>query len=343
MRAVVYSPAGVRVTDAPEPKLSQPGDVLVRVTHTAVCGTDLHLLSHPDQLQPGTVMGHEFVGEVLEVGSNVASLSPGDRVVGADYTACGRCWWCRAGRHWHCPDRLFFGTGTTFGPSLAGAQAELVRVPYAETCLRALPDTISSVDAMVLGDTLATGYAASGDLRSRPGDVVAVVGGGPVGQFAAQCAQLRGAAHVVLVEPVAARRELGLHLGSVPATPDQAGEIVRNLTDGRGADGVIDAVGAPAGLEVGLSLLRRAGGLVSVGVPAATDFLLQVADAFDREITVGFAIGDFIRDGDQLVSLLASGLVPAADLLDSGFTLDGAVEAYDAMRERRTTKAVMKV
>ncbi|MCW2866632.1 MAG: Alcohol dehydrogenase GroES domain protein [Marmoricola sp.] len=341
MRAVVYHPDGVQVADVPDARVRLPDDVVVEVTHAAVCGTDLHLLAHPAGLRPGTVLGHEFVGRVVEVGSRVATVAVGDRVVAGDYTSCGRCWWCRGGRHWHCEQRQFFGTGTSFGAELDGGQAERVRVPFADTCLRVLPESIASVEALVLGDTFATGYAAAKGLGGTIGDVVAVVGGGPVGLLSALSAQLAGAAHVVLVEPVEQRRALAARLGCVAASPDSAREAVDAVTDGRGADGVIDAVGAPVGLDTAYVLVRRAGTISSVGVPAEDDYRLDAAACFARELTTTFVVGNFLRDADRLLPVLASGLLPTSLFLDTGYTMGGASEAYVAMQERRTTKAVM--
>jgi alcohol dehydrogenase len=341
MLAVVYHPDGVRVVDVPDATVRDPDDAVVEVSHAAVCGTDLHLLAHPDGLSAGSVMGHEFVGNVIAVGSRVATVSVGDRVVAGDYTACGRCWWCRRGRHWHCDRRQFFGTGAAFGAELDGGQAERVRVPFADPCLRVLPPTMGSVEALVLGDTLATGYAAAARLGGETGDVVAVVGGGPVGQLCAMSAQLAGAAHVVLVEPVERRRALAARLGCVAAAPDDARAAVDELTDGRGADGVIDAVGAPVGLDTAARLIRPAGTIVSVGVPAQQSYQLDAATSFARELTTTFAVGNFLRDADRLIAVLSSGLLPTNELLDTGYSLEAASEAYVAMQERRTTKAVM--
>jgi alcohol dehydrogenase len=341
MRAVVYHPGGVRVAEVPDAILRLPDDAVVEVTHAAVCGTDVHLLAHPSGLSTGSVMGHEFVGRVVEVGGRVATVAVGDRVVAGDYTSCGRCWWCRGGRHWHCDQRQFFGTGSTFGPALDGGQAERVRVPFADTCLRVLPESMGSVEALVLGDTLATGYAAAARLRSEVGDVVAVVGGGPVGQLSALSAQLAGAAHVVLVEPVEHRRALGARLGCLAAAPGDARAAVDELTSGRGADGVIDAVGAPVGLDAATELVRAAGTIVSVGVPARQGYQLDAASSFVRELTTSFVVGNFLRDADRLVALLSSGLLPMAELLDTGYRLEAASDAYVAMQQRRTTKAVM--
>src|SRR5256886_10071337 len=132
MRGVVYAGGGrVTVDDVSEPRLEEPDDALVRVTLSAICGTDLHLVSGHVGIEPGTSLGHEFVGEVVAVGSAVRGIRPGDVVLGSDFTACGACWWCRRGNHWECPERPFFGTGTSFGKVLAAAHAQIVPVTHA--------------------------------------------------------------------------------------------------------------------------------------------------------------------------------------------------------------------
>jgi alcohol dehydrogenase len=151
---MVTGPDQLSVASVPDPAIQDPGDAIVRVRRAAICGTDLHVVSHGgEQFIPG----HEYAGEVTETGGAVTAVSAGDLVTGADYTACGRCWWCLRGDHWHCPERRFFGTGTAFGPMLAGAQAELVRVPHADVVLRRVPAGVSLDAAVFLGDTLATG------------------------------------------------------------------------------------------------------------------------------------------------------------------------------------------
>lgn len=344
MRAVVYDGrGGVRLVSAPEPQLTSDVDALVRVSRTAVCGTDLHLLAHPSGLDEGTVLGHEFVGEVVRVGRRVGSVAVGDVVVGCDYVACGRCWWCRSGHHWHCDQRRFFGTGSTFGPALAGAQADVVLTPFADTTLRVLPDGVDLDHALLLGDTLATGHAAARRLGTGPGATVVVVGGGAVGQLASLCAQVLGAGHVVVVEPVESRRSLAVDGGSLAVAPEAAGSVVQQLTGGRGADGVIDAVGAPVGLETALRIVRRGGSVVSVGVPSSATWEAPVGSAFERELTLGFVIGDFIRDADVLLTLLTSGLVVPDALVTPSGTLDDAEDVYAAVRARSTLKPVLRV
>ncbi|GEC18431.1 dehydrogenase [Pseudonocardia hydrocarbonoxydans] len=333
----------VEVDTVPDPRIEEPTDAVVRVRRAAVCGTDLHVVAHPDGLPEGFVLGHEFVGEVVEPGAGVHGHRRGDLVVGADFTSCGRCWWCRRGDHWECAQRRFFGTGSAFGPPLAGAQAELVRVPHADTVLQPVPAGVDVDAAVFLGDTLATGYAAVRRAGIAPGDTVAVVGGGPVGQLTALAAQACGAGIVVLVEPVGDRRELAAAQGAVVAAPDDARALVDRLTDGRGADAVVDAVGGRRGLDAACALVRRRGTVVSVGVHTDPGWELPVARAFADELTLAFAIGDLARDAGPLLALVRSGALDPAVVASETVPLDGVPQAYARMAGRRTLKALIAV
>jgi len=342
MRAVLFVGDGaVRVESVSDPVLAEPADAIVRVRRAAVCGTDLHAVAHGDHLPRGTVLGHEFAGEIVEIGAAVQGHRVGDLVVGADYTACGRCWWCRRGDHWECAERRFFGTGEAFGPALAGAQAEMVRVPFADTVLRAVPAGVGLDAAVFLGDTLATGYAAVRRGGVRPGDTVVVVGGGPVGQLASLAAQACGAGVVVVVEPVAELRRLAATEGAVGTDPEHVAGQVELLTGGRGSDVVIDAIGGPRGLETAFGLVRRRGTIVSVGGHTDGGWPLPAGRAFVDELTLTFAIGNLMRDGDALVALVRSGAVDPSVVASESVPLEGVPEAYRRMADRRTLKSLI--
>lgn len=342
MKAIVFAgEGGVRLASVPDAAVEASTDALVRVRRAAVCGTDLHVVAHPDHLPVDFVLGHEFVGEIVALGSGVLAHRVGDVVVGADFTACGACWWCRRGDHWECPERRFFGTGSAYGPPLAGAQAELVRVPHADTVLRTVSAGLALDAAVFLGDTLATGYAAVRRGGLQPGDAVAVVGGGPVGQLTSLAAQACGAGAVVLVEPVAARREIAGREGALASEPDTARSLIDRVTDHRGADVVIDAVGGSVGLGAAFDLVRRRGTVVSVGVPAGAEWALPVARAFADELTLRFAIGDLMRDADELIALVRAGAIDPAVLASEVVPLDDAPDAYRRMAERRSLKTLI--
>jgi alcohol dehydrogenase len=342
MRAVVF--AGnerVRIESVPAAVLVDDDDVLVRITRAAICGTDLGLIRQPEHLPIGTILGHEYVGVVDSVGCGVRGFRPGDRVSGSDFVACGRCWWCRRGDHWECRARAFFGTGTSFGTVLAGAQAELLRVPRGDVVLQLLPDSISDDVGVFFGDVLATGYAAISRAEFLPGDTVAVIGGGPVGQVVGMMAQARGAGPVIVVEPVESRRASTTHLGSLAVDPVGARSLVDSLTDGRGADAVIDAVGGAIGLGSSFGLVRRRGTIVSVGVHHEDRWAFPVQRAFADELTIRFAIGDSMRDRDQFTALVTTGLIDLDSVITRVVPFGDAAEAYADLLAQRAVKIIL--
>jgi threonine dehydrogenase-like Zn-dependent dehydrogenase len=342
MRAVVYAgPERVEVRSVPDPRIEAPEDALVRVTLSAICGTDLHAWHGLDGIPAGTPLGHEFVGEVVAVGTAVQHLAPGDRVVGSDFAACGHCWWCRRGDHWECPQRCMFGMGSVFGPPLGGAQAELLRVPFAQTTLQRLPAGCSDEAAIFAGDTLASGVAAAERGGVVPGDVVAVIGGGAVGQMASLACQSYGAAAVVVTDLIPARRQLIAAHGGVPSAPEGARQLVDELTDGRGADVVVEAVGGSGPLETAFDLVRRRGRVVSVGAHFAAHWAMPVARAFADELSVCFAIGDSIRLGPRILPLLTVGAIDPTGVISERVSLDGVPDAYRRLAEHTSVKILI--
>lgn len=343
MRAVVYvAPGEVALAEVADPRLVSDTDVLVRVSLTGICGTDLHAISgHLAGVTPGTVLGHEFVGSVIEVGSAVRRYAVGDVVMSSDFTACGACWSCDRGDHWHCPQRQFFGTGTAFGPALAGAQAEFVRVPYADTTLRRLPAGVPADAALLIGDNLATGWVAVQRGGVRPGDVVAVVGGGPVGQLTSLCAQVHGAATVVVSDPVAPRRSLARQQGAIAVTPDELGPVLAGLTDGRGADLVVEAVGGPRGLEAALAVVRPGGAVISVSAHGDAEWAFPLARSFAAEISLGFVIGDSIRVGAELIRVVAAGVLDPTVVITGRYPLSRASAGYRELTTQSGYKVVL--
>lgn len=344
MRAVIAAgDGGVDVVEAAMPTLAHDTDAIVRVTTAAVCGTDLGLLREPGRLGRGTVIGHEFVGVVHAVGPAVRGIRLGMRVVASDYTACGTCWWCRTGAHWHCAERRFFGTGEAFGPLLAGGQAEYVRVPFADVVLAAIPDGVSDRDAVFLGDLIPTAWAALERAALRPGETVVVAGGGPVGQIVSLVAQAVGAGPVVVSEPDAGRRATAAALGATAVDPAGAAQSVRDLTDGRGADIVVDGVGGAIGLDAALGLVRARGRICSVGVPHADLWEAPVRAAFVREITLSFVVGDAIRDRDAFTPLVTAGLLTPSAIISGGSGIEGARGLYERAAAMTELKAVIEL
>lgn len=335
-------PGAVRVGEQPNPVIREPNDAIVEVEYSGVCGTDIHAVhGHLPGVPIGTVLGHEIVGRVAELGSAVTSLQMGQRVVASDFAACGHCWHCRRREHWHCPSRVFFGTGESFGPALTGGQAERVRVPFAETTLGVVPEDVDPVLAVLIADNLPTGYAAASRSRIRPGDVVAVVGGGMVGQLSAVSAQLHGAAAVVVSDPVEQRRQAAIDAGNLATEPEALVSVLHELTQDRGADVVIEAVGGSIGLDAALRACRAGGQLTSVSAHMEKSWDFPLAEAFAREISMRFVIGNPMHSRDRLLSLAASGLLAPVAALIERRPLTEAVEAYSDVHHARSLKVVL--
>jgi len=343
MRAIVYQGPGiVALQDVPPPQLERPGDALVRIDLAGICGTDLHVIAGDFAgIQPGAIIGHEFVGEVIAVGSTVTRFKVGNRVMSSDFTACGHCRWCDRGDHWECQERAFFGTGTSFGPALHGAQAEIVRVPHADTTLALIPKGCSDEAAILLGDNLATGWAAVERGSLLPGEIVAVIGGGSVGQLASLSAQAAGAGAVIVIEPSESRRAFARANGSLAATPEEARLSVDRLTDGEGVDLVVEAGGAVATLTAAFKMVRKRGRIISVGAHAAESWPFPLAKSFANELTLGFAIGDSIRLRPRLLSLITTGALDPTVVVDRRVGFAGAAQAYADLKAQKVMKAVI--
>ena len=255
MKAVVFHGVGdIRVDDVPDPRIQEPNDAIVRITASAICGTDLHFVRGTMAgMKPGTILGHEGVGIVEEIGPNVRNLRPGDRVVIASTIACGFCAYCRAGYYAQC-DTTAPTTGTAFfgGPEAAGAydgmQAEYVRVPYANVGCVKLPDAITDDQAIMVSDIFPTAWFGARLAEVDDGDTVAVFGAGPVGVFAVISAFLQGAGRVICVDRHADRLDMAREQGAEVVDFDAEDPIdaIRDLTGGIGPDRVIDAVGVDA-------------------------------------------------------------------------------------------------
>jgi threonine dehydrogenase-like Zn-dependent dehydrogenase len=258
MKAIVFHGVGdIRLEDVPEPRVEEPTDALVRITASAICGTDLHFVRGTvTGMKAGTILGHEGVGIVEEAGRDVRNFRPGDRVVVCSSIACGSCSYCRAGYHSQC-DRAnpngptagtaFFGGPASTGP-FQGLQAERVRVPFANVGLVKLPDEVTDEQAILLADVFPTGYFAADLAEIRNGDTVAVFGCGPVGQFAIASARLMGAGRILAVDRVESRLEMAAAQGAEVIDFDREDPVgaIRRLTLDIGVDRAIDAVGVDA-------------------------------------------------------------------------------------------------
>lgn len=244
MKAIVLAGReDVRVESVPEPTIHSASDAIVQVRQTAICGADLlPFRGLTPGFEYGTILGHEFVGTVLEVGAGVSRIKPDMRVVCTSTTSDGTCPHCRAARVSQCENRALFGYSGVY-PRLDGGQAEFVRVPHADRCLWPLPETVSDEAALFVADILPTGYGALKRGGIGIGDLVAVVGCGPVGLMSVMCA-VGTARRVIAVDAIPARRDLAERLGADAVGPDEAESVVRAASSGLGADLVVEAAGA---------------------------------------------------------------------------------------------------
>ncbi len=341
MRAVVLAGAGdVRVLEVPGPVVADARDAIVRVTTTALCGADLFPFhGHVPGFEDGTVLGHEFVGVVETVGSGVSSVAVGDRVVSTSTVSCGACAHCRAGRSSQCPERALFGYSGVYR-QLHGGQAEMVRVPMADRCLRVLPDDIPDEAAVFLADMLPTGYSAvrRGDITL--GDVVVVVGCGTVGLMAILFA-VRVARTVIAVDGIPDRRELAARFGAHAVAPDDAATVVAEATDGLGADAVIEAAGSAGALTAALRYARGQGTVSVVGAHFEPDYPLDNGLMFERELTLRVTWGHPFDDRDRILSMIRSGGLDPTPAITHRFPLSDAAEAYRAFDAREATKVLL--
>jgi len=256
MKAVVFHGVGdIRLDDVPEPKIQEDTDAVVRITASAICGTDLHMIRGTvSGMKPGTILGHEAVGTVEEVGAAVTNFMPGERVLLLSTIACGYCSYCRAGYYSQCDNANPNGKGTAFfgGPESAGAihgmQAELVRVPFANVGMIKLPDEVTDEQAILISDIFPTGYFGADISGIHPGHTVAVFGCGPVGQFAIASALHLGAGRVIAVDTIPSRLDMARVQGAETIDFNSADPVERlqQLTGGIGVDRAIDAVGVDA-------------------------------------------------------------------------------------------------
>jgi threonine dehydrogenase-like Zn-dependent dehydrogenase len=343
MRAVrVGEPGRAAVGDAPEPSIQAPGDAIVRVSATAICGADLLPLSgHAPGFDNETILGHEFAGTVVETGPGVTRLASGARVVSSSTISDGTCAHCRAGRSSQCEGRSLFGYSGVY-PRLDGGQAEYVRVPNADRCLLSLPDELEDERAVFLADILPTAFAAVERAGARPGDHVAVVGLGPVGLMAVMCAA-RLAASVTAVDTVEARRSLaaGLAANVSAVAPAEAEEAVRAASGGLGADLVVEAAGARPALDLALRLARGRGTVSVVGAHFEPDYSLNAGLMFERELSLRFHIGDPVADRERLMGLMLAGQLQPERTISHRLPLEQAPEGYALFGGHEASKVVL--
>jgi alcohol dehydrogenase len=342
MKAVTFqAPGEVAIDERPEPELISPDDAIVRVEATGICGSDLHIYHGRVKIEPGFVIGHEFVGTVVAAGDAVTRAREGDRVLGCFHTACGFCFYCMRGAYQSCDEARVFGHGATLG-SLQGAQAELVLVPRANLTLRRAPEGISDDVALFAGDVMGTAYHAVVKGGVSPGDSVAVLGLGPVGLCAVQVARAAGAAQVIAVDTVEERLAVADSFGAT-AVHLREGDVrsaVKDATEGRGVDVCVDAVGHPDALDLAARLTRKAGTISAIGVYAErVDVHMGVI--WIKALTLRSGRANVIAHVDAVLGMIASGVLDPTPLVSRHMKLEDAPAAYEAYANREALKIVL--
>jgi alcohol dehydrogenase len=343
MRALVYHGPGQKAwEDVPKPGIIADTDAIVRVDAVTICGTDLHILKGDvPAVTDGRILGHEAVGTVEAIGSGVKTVRAGDRVLVSCISACGTCRFCREGHAGQC----LGGGGWILGHKIDGTQAEYVRVPFADASTYPVPEGASAEEILMLADILPTAYEV-GVLNGgvRPGDVVAIVGAGPIGLSAIMGARLFSPSHIVAIDLADARLDAAKGFGA-DITVDNAGQnpldVVQLLTDGLGADVAIEAVGVPATFELATRLVRPGGRIANIGVhgePAT----LHLEDLWIKNVTITTGLVDAYSTG-TLLKLVTSHQLDAAKFITHHFGLDEFGQAYDVFSRAADTSALKVV
>jgi alcohol dehydrogenase len=343
MHAVVYHGPGNKAwEEVPDPQLVDDTDAVVRVDTVTICGTDLHILKGDvPAVTDGRILGHEAVGTVEHVGPAVTTVRPGDRVLVSCISACGRCRYCREARYGQCTG----GGGWILGHLIDGTQAERVRVPFADTSTYAVPENVDDDQVLMLADILPTGYEV-GVLNGtvHPGDVVAVVGAGPIGLAAITGAQLFSPAAIVAVDLADSRLDAAKRFGATVTVNngrDDPVAALHELTGGLGADVAIEAVGVPDTFELCTQLIRPGGRVANVGVHGAPA-TLHLEDLWIRNVTITTGLVDTYST-PTLLRLIASRQLDAARFVTHRFALDQFMEAYDVFARAGDTGALKVV
>jgi alcohol dehydrogenase len=339
MKALVYHGPGKKaLEERPMPRIESPTDAIVKITKTTICGTDLHILKGDvATCAPGRILGHEGVGIVSETGAGITGFAKGDAVLISCISSCGKCEYCRRGMYSHCTSG-----GWILGNAIDGTQAEYVRIPHADTSLYRIPAGADEEALVMLSDILPTGFEC-GVLNGRvqPGSVVAIVGAGPVGLAALLTARFYAPAEIIAIDLDDNRLDVARQFGAtatINANDGQAAAAVLKMTDGRGADTVIEAVGIAATFELCEAIVAPGGVIANIGVHG-TQVALHLERLWDRNITITTRLVVTVST-PMLLKTVQSGKIDPKLLITHRFKLDAILEAYDAFAQASDTKAL---
>jgi alcohol dehydrogenase len=320
------------------PAISAPTDAIVKITKTTICGTDLHILKGDvPTCKPGRILGHEGVGVVDSVGAGATSFRPGDRVLISCISACGKCEYCRKGMYSHCTTG-----GWILGNEIDGTQAEYVRIPHADTSLYRIPEGAEEDALVMLSDILPTGFEC-GVLNGKvqPGDVVGIVGAGPIGLAALLTAQFYSPAEIIMIDLDDSRMEVAKRFGAtatVNSKDGKAAEKVMKTTGGRGVDAAIEAVGIPETFVLCEDIVAPGGTIANIGVHGVKADL-HLERLWSHNITITTRLVDTVTT-PMLLKTVRSGKIDPKRLITHHFKLDKILDAYDTFGRAASTRAL---
>src|SRR6476660_6132206 len=339
MKALVYRGPGNKVVeDRPKPELQAPGDAIVQITKTTICGTDLHILKGDvATCKPGRILGHEGVGVVDSVGAGVTAFRPGDRVLISCISACGKCEYCRKGMYSDCTTG-----GWIVGNEIDGTHAEYVLIPHADTSLYRIPEGAEEDALVMLSDILPTGFEC-GVLNGKvqPGDVVGIVGAGPIGLAALLTAQFYSPAEIIMIDLDDSRMEVAKRFGAtatVNSKDGEAAEKVMKMTGGRGVDAAIEAVGIPETFVLCEDIVAPGGTIANIGVHGVKADL-HLERLWSHNITITTRLVDTVTT-PMLLKTVQAGKIDPKRLITHHFKLDHILDAYDTFGEAARTNAL---
>jgi alcohol dehydrogenase len=339
MKALIYNgPGNMVFEDHAKPVLAAPTDAIVRITKTTICGTDLHILKGDlPSCTAGRILGHEGVGVIESVGEAVSAFHAGDAVLISCVSACGRCFYCRKQMYSHCTTG-----GWILGNTIDGTQAEFARIPHADTSLYPIPKGADEEALVMLSDILPTGFEC-GVLNGRvqPGHVVAIVGAGPIGLAALLTAQFYSPAQIIMIDLDDNRLEVAKRFGATAGINSSDGKVlntVKKLTEGRGVDTAIEAVGIPATFEMCQQIIAPGGTIANIGVHGKK-VDLHLETLWDRNITITTRLVDTVST-PILLDIVKSGKLDPKQLITHRFKFDDMIKAYDVFANAANTEAL---
>jgi len=336
MKALVFHGPGKRSwEDKPQPAIDKPTDAVVRITHTTICGTDLHILKGDvPAVEAGRILGHEGLGVVTEIGDGVSNIQVGDEVLISCVTSCGRCDYCKRGVYSHCRDG-----GWILGHLIDGTQAEYVRIPHADNSLYVLPKDMDRAAAVMLSDILPTGHeigALNGEVKL--GDTVAIVGAGPIGLAALMTSRFYSPARIIMIDPDENRLAMAKLLGATDTIASDPIDAINKMTDGEGVDVAMEAVGIPETFDICQSIVRAGGHIANIGVHGKS-VELKLQDLWIKNITLRTGLVN-TNTIPVLMRVVESGGVKPADLVTHRFKLSDIEKAYDIFSEAAKEQAI---